>query len=1326
MEKASLLGQWKDKKKNEGTSNTLGKVPDGVSIPLSHSQQRLWFLQQLYPDNPFYNYSEQYRFSGDLQVDHLLHALEMVFRNHDILRTVYGLEDGKPFMRITSEPGISVARHDLRSSAATTDSAFQRIRDADANHSFDLSESPVALLSVIRTKEDEHLVILTLHHIATDKWSMNLLRSEWADYYQALCKGITPEPKRPEVQYPDFAYWQRNRPIKWEQLDYWRGKLSGDIPMIDLPTDHPRPRESTFAGQSSEIRYFSAETSTALLRSCKKLGVTPYVFFLSVYYLFLHRYTGQSDILIGSPISNRDQKSLENTIGFFNDTIVLRTEIPSESTFLDWVRAVKKSTLEAFSNKDVPFDFLVRELRQERSLSVNPFFQVMFLYYSVSEPVSFGEDLEVDYEFYNPGVSKFDLTFDVAEENGMLSFAFEYSTELFRPKTIARFQDQIALLVEGAVAAPEMSISEIEMLSGDEKELLLPKKQVRMDSFDEFTGIHQCIERMAAQRPDATAVTFQDIRMTYGELDAKSHVLGVQILKKTEGRNEVVGLCVERSLEMIVGLLAILKAGCAYLPIDPKYPVRRVDYMLKDADIKVLVTQRELSPLFEKTEIDRVTVDDIDTTKDIPEIEMPIPKKDDLAYVIYTSGSTGRPKGVPITHSNILNSTAGRLDFYPENPQVFLLLSSISFDSAKAGIFWTLCTGGNLIVTEDRMEQDMVKMADTIRQNGVTHMLLLPTLYQLILEHTDTSKLQSLTTVMVAGEACTPSLRENHFDTLPDIGLYNEYGPTEATVWCIAHKIGQNDPAAHVPLGRPVANSEIYLLDTTMNLVPFGATGEIHIGGAGLSRGYLNRPELTAKAFVDNPFSTHSGHKLYKTGDLARYNADGDIEFLGRSDQQIKIRGYRVELEEIEKAIRAVAEAAQVVVLAEGDGSTPIRIAAYLTADKAIEIGELKQSLKNSLPDYMLPSSIAQVDEMPLLPNGKIDKSALRKLNGVGESEDRIEKQAPGTETEHKLYAIWQEVLKLDDIGIHDNFFELGGDSILSIQLIAKSRKAGIHLTPNQIFDNQTIASLAQYIASKEKPVEEWDYLVALRKEGTENPLFCIHAGGGHVFFYNILTKYIGAHRPLYALQASGVYADMEMHHSIEAMAKDYLKTIRSVQRTGPYNIMVYCFSVAVGHEMLIQLTEAGQTAHLIVMDTMTDPWKLDTNSRLRMRIKSFAKRFLSRPVHTINGMVNDRMIRLRLKLRKMMAKGDDKTLAQLNDNLAHICSLYQWRPHQKKITLLLTEKLDESINQEVIGSWKKVALGGVEVVPVKGNHIHLFAEPEVAGVAEKIDGSCV
>ena len=977
----------------------------------------------------------------------------------------------------------------------------------------------------------------------------------------------------------------------------------------------------------------------------------------------------------------------------------------------------------------------------------------MFLYYSAAEPESFGEGVRMDFEFYNPGVSKFDLTFDVVDKNGLLSFAFEYSTELFRPETIQRFHDYITLLIDGVLDMPNRRLFEITMIPDSERQFLMPNVKETKDPWESFTGIHQMIEKMALDHPNALAVSFEESHLTYGELDRRAEVLARKIFGKTKGDNSIIGLCAERSLEMIVGLLAILKAGCAYLPIDPKYPTDRIRFMMEDADLRGLVTQRNLVSLFDASLEGIFLLDTLDAkdakdakdandakditgvsgvsdTKDtsgtrIETLQLPVPDRSDLAYVIYTSGSTGKPKGVAISHGNILSSTAGRLDFYPVNPEAFLLLSSISFDSSKAGIFWTLCTGGNLVIAPARIEQDVARLGALIQRHKISHTLMLPSLYHLLLELGDADTLTSLSAVMVAGEACPVSLVERHFSALPTTQLYNEYGPTEATVWCIAHKI-ERGQTSNVPLGRPVAGAGIYLLDGHKNLVPRGAVGEIHIGGDGLSNGYVKRPELTAERFIGNPFSENAEDRLYKTGDLARYNAEGTLEFLGRTDQQIKIRGYRVELGEIEKAIRATGKLSEVVVLVEELGASSKRLVSYISSENKIEVDELKLELKRRLPDYMVPASVIQVAEMPMLPNGKIDIARLREQPSSIPTESEKTGQLPRNELEEKLLRIWSELLERDAIGIHDNFFDLGGDSILSIRLISEARKEDIQLTPNQIFDNQTIADLAEYIQDKESREEEWGYLVALRKTGSENPLFCIHAGGGHVFFYNVLTKYIGAHRPIYALQASGVYAGMDVHHSIEDMAADYIEAIRKVQPTGPYNIMAYCFSAAVGHEMLLQLRKADQHVNLIVADTMTDPWRLDTGERLKMRIKSFAKRLVANPFVTISGMIQERLVRLRIKLRKMASEGDDRALAKLNDNLAYICARYVWRPHQEKVTVLLTPKPDESINKEVVGSWEKVALGGVEVVPTEGDHIDLFAEPHVAEVAAKIEANCV
>lgn len=1337
-DKASLLSQWKNKKKSETASRKISKAPDGALIPLSHGQQRLWFLQQLYPDSPFYNYSEAYVFKGVLHVENLLKSLEKVCGDYEILRTTYHMQNGQTFMKIAPTAEIAITKHDFSNlSVKHAHEHAHKIMSSDAKHIFNLEKHPVVLASLIKICDTEHILMLSLHHISTDKWSMGILREELAKHYKSLCLNTGSATSEREVKYSDYTYWLHNQKVDAQQLNYWKDKLSGHIPLINLPTDFQRPARSGFKGKSGATQYFSEELSTAILSLSKELEVTPFILFLSVYYVLLFRYGGQKDILIGSPIASRDQKALENIIGFFNDTVVLRTQLLPDMSFKDLVATVKRTTLDAFSHKDVPFDLLVKELNLERSLAVNPFFQVMFLYHAVPETPSFGADLDFSHSFYDAEVSKFDLTLYISEEHGQLSATFEFSSELFEESTIERFQEYYKLLLEGVVEDVGQSILNIPMQTKKENEFFFSQKSLQSSYFSSFSGIHHIIESVCDSHPEKIAITYRNTNMTYGELNRRANIIALTLAKKAKNKNEVIGLCIERSLDMVVGLFAILKAGCAYLPLDPKYPSNRIGFMVKDAGVSIVVVQNAQIPIFENFNVDILSVDAIDTSVEIDATKLPIVEVNDLAYVIYTSGSTGQPKGVAITHKNIINSTEGRLDFYPENPECFLLLSSISFDSSKAGIFWTLCTGGNLIIAEDRIEQDIVKLQELINQNSVSHTLLLPSLYRLFIEYADRSKLNSLTTVIVAGEACPPMLCAAHFNAFSKVTLYNEYGPTEATVWSIAHKVEKEKATGIIPLGKPVANAQIYLLNESLSLVPFGAVGEIYIGGVGLSEHYINRPTLTDEAYVAHPFDEGSDKKLYRTGDLGRYNTDGIIMFLGRSDQQVKIRGYRIELNEIEKTIAENAKIQDVVVLVEimggqsseekiSSGSSPKRLCAYLISDSTLDLDELKTSLKEKLPEYMIPASIVMVEAFPTLPNGKVDKTALQRIKKRKQFEDDAEVQLPSTALEFKLHEIWKEVLRIDSIGIHDNFFELGGDSILSIQFIAKARKAGIVLTPNQIFDYQTIAQLTNFISTNKKQIEEWGYLVTLRNEGYENPLFCIHAGGGHVFFYNILTQYIESHRPIYAVQASGVYADQAMHESIEEMAKDYIEVIRAKQPQGPYNIMVYCFSVAVGHEMVLQLIQQGQIGNLIVMDTMTDPWRLNTPKRFKMRIKGFVKRVTQKPFRTIKHLMDNRMLQARLSMTKISGSQAEKALVRVNENLAKICADYIWKTHEGKITLMLTKKPDESINKEVIDSWKIMALGGVDVIHTKGNHIDLFSEPDIGSVAKKIDENCI
>ncbi|WP_394748814.1 non-ribosomal peptide synthetase [Spongiimicrobium salis] len=967
--KKSLLSQWKNRKKKDLGSTGIGKAPQDAVIPLSSGQQRLWLLQQLYPNNPFYNYSESCTLRGHLNTDYLKKSMQMLFKTHDILRSYYPIVDGAPVFKVDDQLAISVDDFDF--SGLPEDQAQQelhKVQTSYANTRFNLAQPPLIKVALIKKRDAEHVLFMSMHHIITDIWSIGLLKKDLAAFYASFNQGLQPTVTPLEIAFSDYAYWERKKTTDAAQLGYWKEKLSGDIPVLNLQTDKQRPVRPLFRG-AQHTQHFPDALSGAILALAKKLEVTPFVLLLSVYYLQLYKYTGQKDILIGTPISNRSQKSLENLIGFFIDTVVLRSEIQEGQSFSQFTHEVRKTTLEAFSNKEVPFDSLVNELKIERSLSVNPFFQVMFLYHAVTDTPSFGPDVTLsEHSEFDTGVSKFDLTLFVAEEEGRLSTTFEYDTDLFEQATIERFQEHFRILLEGLVLNPELPMANIPMLTSKEKTVFFPKEEVQDNPFEEFQGVHEIIETFAKADPNQVAVCYKDTSLSYAELNRKAEFVAATLLKDGQIPTKVVGLCVERSVDMIVGLLGILKAGCAYLPIDPEYPAQRIDFILKDAQVGAVITQHTLQPIFNEFKTNLLFIDALDTSVILDGITFPEVNSEDLAYIIYTSGSTGQPKGVPITHKNIMGSTAGRLHFYDENPSAFLLMSSISFDSSKAGIFWTLCTGGKLVVSEKRIEQDIDKIAQVIQQEKVSHTLMLPSLYKLILENVDLSKIQSLTTVMVAGEACAPSICKVHFDRMPQTALYNEYGPTEATVWCIAHKVTKEDIHHITPIGRAVAEAKVYLLNDALNMVPFGSVGQIYIGGPGLAGSYINRPDLTANAYVNNPFSTIPGEKLYKTGDLGRYRNNGSIEFLGRADQQVKVRGFRIELDEIEKAISAYEPVKNAIVVVEEasqdmtielseEGLSAVALAKVLRHMSSTEIEDILssvQTLSDKEKEFML------------------------------------------------------------------------------------------------------------------------------------------------------------------------------------------------------------------------------------------------------------------------------------------------------------------------------------------------------------------------------------
>lgn len=913
--KASLLSRWKNRAK-ETTVNEITQIPLGTVTPLSREQERLWFLQQLYPDNPFYNYSELYRLKGDLQVPLFEKSLRLIEDKHDILRSNFQVEGGVPRVHTSSTSKSIFTFYDYSDlSYQIASQKAEKLIRKNASHTFSLSDETLLQSTVIKVGQNDFLFLIVMHHIITDKWSMKVLRKELAYNYTNLLNGDKPENKKPEIQYASYAYWQKSQAINEVHLTYWKQKLSGKIPILNLPTNYPKKAQPSYKGTFHK-QVYKAQTSEAFFKLCKDLEATPYVTMLSIYYILLHKYAAQEDILVGTPITKRDKTSLENLIGFFNDTLVLRTQIDKEGSFKKLVNAVKQTTLDAFSNKDISFDTLVKKLKPSRSLSVHPFFQVMFLYHKVPETPTLGGDIEINYEPYDAGVAKFDLTLYVSEDQGSLMSLMEYETDLFDAITIDRMHKHFGVILQSVIKDPDSIISNIELHTEQEIQfyntLELPVKESQILQ----QGIHEMISTQALKKPEAIALIFKDVKITYKELNDRATKIAAQLLDGGIKTNDIVGLCVERSHNVIIGLLGILKAGAAYLPLDPAYPVARTSYILDNAFAKAVITQTHLASRFSDLPVEVFSLEAIFELDVSDEINLPSVAGTDLAYVIYTSGSTGTPKGVPITHKSIINSTIARTDFYGYNPSSFLLMSSVSFDSSKAGIFWSLCTGGTLVISQEHLEQDVERLVSTIHANKVTHTLMLPSLYENIVNFCDVQKLTSLDTVIVAGEACTTQVASLHFNTLPAVKLYNEYGPTESTVWCIAHQLKLEDcNASSIPIGRPIKNSKVYILDKKQKRVAYGSVGELYIGGVGLASGYLNDSEKTTKAFVINPFDPNSSEKLYKTGDLVKYRTNGVIEFLGREDQQVKVRGYRIELDEIQKHVLSNSQIEQAVVM---------------------------------------------------------------------------------------------------------------------------------------------------------------------------------------------------------------------------------------------------------------------------------------------------------------------------------------------------------------------------------------------------------------------------
>lgn len=1044
----------------------IPRRPRQAVAPLSFAQERLWFLAQLESASSFYNNAGAIRLQGKLDREALEQSLREIVRRHEVLRTAFTVYEGQPQQVVADETPVVIEKVDLREWFGKEQ--MEKVQEQimkKAQQPFDLTACPLWRAMLLVLGGEEHILLLVMHHIISDGWSIGVLIREFMVLYEAFRAGhLSPLPEL-SVQYADYAVWQR----KWlqgkvleEQLSYWKEQLQGPLAVLELPADRPRPAVQSYRGAA-----YCFTVSSAIAERLKALsrreGVTLFMVLLAAFKVLLWRYSGQQNLCIGTPVANRRRVELERLIGFFVNTLVLRTDLSGNPSFREFLRQVREVCLGAQTHQDLPFEKLVEEIAPARDMSHSPLFQVMFVLQNAPEAVLKIEGLKITPLEVDICSAKFDLTLSITEHENGLEAWFEYSTDLFDASTIARMADHYSTLLEDILSRLDAPLDDLQLLTKAERYHLLLEWNATEAEYPQNQCLHELFEAQVEKTPEAVAVIHKNQLLTYAELNSRANQLGHHLQSLGVGPEVVVAICVERSLEMVVGILGVLKAGGAYIPIEPSYPQERKASLLADSTPRVVLAQARWMEDLPLGDIKSICLDeDWDVISQYP-VSAPANKNapGNLAYVIYTSGSTGKPKGVQITHQNAAHSTWARFGYYQKPVGRFLLLSSFAFDSSVAGIFWTLSQGGCLCLPEEGHQCDPLILEKEIAKKGVTHLLCLPSFYQLLLEQGG-PRLGSLQVVIVAGESCSPGLVNRHYKTLPHVALFNEYGPTEGTVWSTVYRC-KDEREERISIGRPISNACVYVLDQCLQPVPIGIKGELYIGGIGLARGYLNRPELTAERFIPNPFG-EAGNRLYRIGDLARYKPDGNIEYLGRIDHQIKIRGYRIELGEVEAVLLRHPQVKEAVTAAREDMPGDSRLVAYVVGKEPIPaVGELRAYLKEILPEYMVPVAFMFLEALPLAPNGKIDRTALP----VPDVEAQFAHQyvAPRTATEEILTKIWAEILGVERVGVYDNFFELGGHSMLAVQLTFRVREAfGVDMPLRLLFERPTIEAQARLV----------------------------------------------------------------------------------------------------------------------------------------------------------------------------------------------------------------------------------------------------------------------
>ena len=1331
----------------------IARSTTGAPVP-SFGQERLWLLEQFENGTAQYNLSFTLRLEGTLDFAALKSALSAVVQRHETLRTRYIHAEGRLHLEVSAALEVSLPVTDFSGiEQGRREGLLSAAFHAEANRPIVLDRDPVIRAVLYRMNECEHVLQLTLHHIATDGWSMGVLFRDFAAFYNAGLTGAVAQLPELPVAYSDYARWQREQfagPEGERLLSYWKDQVKGSSYTLQLPTDRPRPAFQTFCGA---VRQFllPAELATAIREFCLVEKVTPFMVALAALYAVLSRYSGQDDILIGSPIAARSRIETQDLIGFFTNTVILRGNLDGDPTFRELLQRVRQTALDAYAHQELPLEMLIDKIRPERDLSRSALFQVMLIFQNMPPYRPELRGLKASVQVVRTDTSKFDFTIELREVGETIEGVIEYNTDLFDAGTIDRLWAHLTAYLHRAIAEPEQRAATASLLTSQERQQVLVEWNATERAYPRETSLAALVEAQVERTPEAIAVVFGEQRLTYRELNERANQLAHELCKHGAGPDQLVGLFVERSIDMVVALLAIVKTGAAYLPLDPLLPAERLRYMLEDSGVRVVITEQSLRgelPAFGGVAI---LLEDIGWHGNRRDNLAVAVGPENLAYLIYTSGSTGKPKGVQVPRGALTNFLWSMREWLRLSEcDRLLAVTTISFDIAGLEVWLPLLVGAQTVVASREEAADGYALRGLLDRHNITFLQATPVTWRLLFDSGWRGK-PDLQTVC-GGEAMPPEVAAQLVPVVERV--WNLYGPTETTIWSTGYRV--TDGQEPILIGRPLANTQCYILDGQGKPVPVGVIGELYIGGDGLARGYLNRPELTAEKFVADPFRTDEA-RMYRTGDLARYRADGNIECLGRIDHQVKIHGYRIELGEIEAALKEQPEIKQAVVIAREDRLGDKRLVAYLVASTstAPAASELRTRLKRQLPDYMVPIAYVFLDRIPISPAGKIDRKALP-LPAETQAIQADTYMAPQNHLEEMLVGIWAEVLGVQRVGIRDDFFEMGGDSLQAVRLIAKVLAVVPECEPSlaKLLKAPTVEQFTRTLRSGQA---DWSCLVAVREGNERPPFFCVHGAGGNVLSMRDLAMALPPDQPFYCLQARGLDGQSAPFSSVEETAECYVDLIRRVQSDGPYYLGGGCYGGLVAFEMARRLRSMGETVSVVALfDTynfaygrfIPKPKLLYLNSLFFLRRALYHTKTLGhvKPRDWSSYLLGRARTFLHLTRSVLrIAEGEDGTqfptnllnadqqtldgsgklggvLSRVRDASLLAARNFVPKPYDGHLLVFSAKKRDDDPYRDEALGWRPVALGGVTAYEIEGDHLSIFRSPDVGAIAEKLD----